>query len=345
LTGLDIYWKQSKESSWEFAFAIIWENPHMTSIPTLAQLAQQALTKQEFSNLEPEDPLHEDAFEGVATICLDGPTQKKYSIGAQSTRETELKLMQRTLCEWEKARNGFSLKDKNAPIYVIYRLGRQVILRVGFPRMGRLHGMIGPLGGHIDLAAKEPCLAAGQVQFTRPEEGFGVKAIDNQSGHYQPTETELEGKLLKTPKTITATVFRLALEVPDLEKIYSDPEDEQRKAQQLKEAQLQEKARNLTVASPAEDKLLVLCNEVERSGGLKQILTRNYTSEVQKLANIIARAKFGKGASQNSSRVQAAVREAFQQETSLKAAVLKVVSGTDFSSPLIRPEWIQANVK
>jgi hypothetical protein len=309
-----------------------------SSFPTLAQLAEKALRKQEFANLQPNDPLHDDAFRGIATICVDGKS-KTYKIG---DTDTDLESIQRTLSVWEEARAGFGLKDKSISIYVIYVLNAKLFLRIGFPRMTYMYGQMTPLGGHIDLSAKGPCLAAGQVMFTKPTEAFGVKAIDNQSGHYQPTEIELSGQLLRTPKTITATIFRVALGVPDIDKIYSDPEDEKRKAQRLKEGELKEKSRNLGQPMPDEEKLLAFCKEVKSKGGLTQVKTRNINPEVQTLSNIIARAKYEKQASQNSAQVQKDIREAFGKYSSLKQVILNLI--LKYQTPKLRHDWIVLNV-
>jgi hypothetical protein len=334
------------------------ESPHMSSpslvpafpsapknsILTLAKLAEMALKKQQFENLEPNDPLHGlVAFNGVATVCLHckAPT---YTINIPETLESSLSSMEQTLSGWEKARGGFGLKDKGAAIYVIYISSGKVFLRIGFPKMGHMHGEVGPLGGHIDLAAKQPCLAAGQVLFTKTGEKFGVKDIDNQSGHYKPTEVEFGGKLLKTPRTITATTFQLALGVSDIEKIYRDPEDEKRKAEKLKEEKLDEKSANLMKPMPDEEKLLEFCNVVAKDGGLSVIQTRNINPYVQKLANVIARAKYGKQASSYGAAVQAVVKTALQKNDSLKKVVLELVSHYSITTTL-RSAWIEVNVK
>ena len=228
------------------------------------------------------------------------------------------------------------------PVDYVYFRYKKIFSEAGF-LMGHLHGEVGPLEAYRSWA-KQPCLAAGQILFTKPGEKFGVKDIDNQSGHYKPTEVEFGSKLLKTPRTITATTFQLALEVSNIEEIYRDPEDEKRKAEKLKEEKLDEKSANLMKPMPDEEKLLEFCNAVAKDGGLSVIQTRNINPYVQKLANVIARAKYGKQASSNSVAVQAVVKTALLKSTSLKKIVLELVLHYSITTTL-RSAWIEANVK
>jgi hypothetical protein len=310
-------------------------------LPTLQELALKTLKAHEFHNLQPNDPLHGlNAFLGVATVCI---SEKTYTINVPAKLESTSDGMKKTLSVWEEARKGFSLKDKSAPIFVIYISSSKLFLRIGFPRMNYADGQVLPLGGHIDLAAKQPCIAAGQVLFTKPGEAFAVKDIDNQSGHYQPTEVEVGGELVKSPRTVTALAFRLALGVPDVEKIYRDPQDEERKAKKLQDEKLEEKSADFGKAMPAEEKLLALYKDIQKAGGFAFIKQRNYNKYVQQLANVVARAKWANQATSHINEVQTKAKSAFENSETFSAAVLMLVSHFAVTTAL-RPLWIEGNV-
>ena len=322
-----------------------------SSVPKLAELAARALQKQSFPNRLPDDPLHGlTAFNGVATIYVrlrqsvpaSGP---KYQIDVPGKLDSTEDTFKKTLSSWEKARNGHGLRDKSAPIYVIFVEGTEIILRIGFPRVMHTEGENAPLGGHIDLASKKPVLAGGQVLFSKPGEAFAVKAIDNQSGHYQPNEV-VDGLELKSPKTITAFAFRQALQV-EIEGVYSDPEEEKKKAQELKEEKDlkgQSKLLDLTKATPAEEKLQAFFTKVAKDGGFGVIRQKNLNPYVQTLANAIGRAKYGGAVAAHLSEVQGVARTALETNLYLKDAILEVLEQL---KPVdgIRVEWVEQNAK
>jgi hypothetical protein len=318
--------------------------PLPVKVPSLAELAAKALQKQTFANLAPDDPLHGDtAFLGIATICIK-LKDSVYRFDAPMPGNTDAEGMKKTLSAWEKARAGFGLKDKSAPIYVIYVKGTEVYLRIGFPRMAHLLGEATPLGGHIDLAGKDPVLAGGQVLFTKPDEAFRVKEIDNKSGHYQPNELKLDGEMLKSPKMITSFVYRKALGV-EIDNVYVDPMEAQKKVQALKEEKElknADKLLDLSKATGAEEKLLAFFKKVNQDGGLATIQKRNINPYVQTLANAVGRAKYGNQATAHSTEVQAIVKDALSNKGSLKEVVLAVLR---LLGPIkeIRPEWVEQN--
>ncbi len=309
---------------------------------SLKEQSLRALKAQEFINLEPDDPLNAKGFVAICTIGINSYDVSKntYEIDTHGSHKCDLKSMQTTLQKCEENRAGFGLKDGSISIYVIFVLDTRVILRIGFPQMTKSEGMVKPIGGHIDLAGKQPVIAAGQVLFTKLPEGFGVKGIDNRSGHYQPTEMELHGKLVKTPWSITAQAFRLGLGALNVKEVYQDPEYEKVKQRKLEERLIQEKSGDLSKATPSEKKLLEVIGKVRSDGGVNKMAK----STIQSLSSVIAKAMANNQGLGNVGVVGQFLTKEKDSAKTLQELLISAANNLG-ATLLLRPEWIKLNIK
>jgi filamentous hemagglutinin len=85
-----------------------------------------------------------------------------------------------------------------------------VVLQDGSLIIGRRANQIG--GGHIDLAAGAPVLAAGELKIVNGR----LRFVDNTSGHYLPIGPEAEAAAIRAFRNIGFD------EVPYAEKVWSD---------------------------------------------------------------------------------------------------------------------------
>jgi hypothetical protein len=150
---------------------------------SLAELCKDVVNKNAFENLRPEDPLSDHPSRFIAFYRFTMKNKDEWK-----------ELSDAVLRKNQHVSKSHKSRNKTQYDYAIHiDETNNLCLTIALPNFESVKDGGAALAGHIDLANKQPVLAAGEMNIDIAKTPVIVE-VNNKSGHYQPKDRNNDAK-------------------------------------------------------------------------------------------------------------------------------------------------------